>query len=68
MANIPIVSFNSGEISPLIDARADVEKYASSCRHLENFLGLQYGGVARRPGLVFVAESTEAKWPIDIYE
>ena len=58
MANIGIVSMNNGEISPLIESRTDVEKYSSSCRHLENFLGLMYGGVARRPGLVFVAEST----------
>ena len=58
MATIATVTFNNGEISPQIDARSDVEKYSSSCRHLENFIGRVYGGVERRPGLVFVAESS----------
>lgn len=50
MANIPILSFNSGELSPQIDARSDVEKYGSGCRHLENMLPRIYGSVERRPG------------------
>ncbi len=45
-----IPSFNAGEISPYLDARADLEKYASGCRTLENFIIMPYGGVFRRPG------------------
>ena len=33
-----ITSFNAGELSPYMDARSDVEKYASGCRTLENFI------------------------------
>jgi len=54
MANVPIISFNAGELSPQIDARIDVEKYGSGCRHLENMIPLIYGGVERRPGTKFI--------------
>ena len=52
--NTAIVSFNNGEVSQHIDARADTEKYASSCRVLRNMLPLVYGDVTRRPGTRFV--------------
>ena len=32
MANIPVISFNTGEVSPKIDVRSDIDKYRSSCR------------------------------------
>jgi len=44
-------SFNSGELSPRMDARTDIEKYDSGLRTLENFVIMPYGGVNRRPGL-----------------
>lgn len=59
MANIPITTFNSGELSPKVDARIDVEKYAGGCRILENFIPLKYGCVEKRPGTMFVADITE---------
>lgn len=49
-----IPSFNAGEISPYLDARADLEKYASGCRTLENFIIMPYGGVFRRPGTEYL--------------
>lgn len=52
--NIPILTFNSGEMTPKADCRSDVEKYRSGCRHLENFLPLIYGCVERRPGLYYI--------------
>ncbi len=54
MANIPIINLNGGEYTPLIDARADVEKYKSGCRKLENFIPRIYGVIERRPGTKFV--------------
>jgi hypothetical protein len=48
-----IPSFNSGELSPLIHLRSDLDKYRSGCRTLENMLITPYGGVRRRPGLQF---------------
>lgn len=55
MANVPILSFNSGELSPLIDSRTDIEKYSSGCRHLENFIPRIYGAAERRPGTRYVS-------------
>lgn len=52
-------SLNAGELSPLMDVRIDQMKYQSGCRTLENFYPLIYGGVERRPGTYYVAESKE---------
>lgn len=52
-----ISSFNAGELSPFMDARADVEKYESGCRLLENFITLPYGGVYRRPGTEYLGQA-----------
>ncbi len=49
-------SFVSGELSPLLDGRTDVERYYTGAKTLENYLPLPYGGVKRRPGTYFVAE------------
>src|SRR5215217_6949087 len=49
-----IPSFNAGELSPYLDARSDLEKYASGCRLLENNVILPYGGVYRRPGTEYL--------------
>ena len=50
----PIVAFNSGELTPLIDARSDVEKYKSGCRTLENMIPRIYGPAERRPGTKYI--------------
>jgi hypothetical protein len=50
-----IPSFNSGELSPRLESRPDLEKYASACRTLENFVIMPYGGVNRRPGFEYIA-------------
>lgn len=47
-------SFNGGELSPLLDGRADLGKYANGCTILENFLPTVQGPVYRRPGTRFV--------------
>ena len=52
--NIPLLSFNSGELSPQIDARSDVAKYASGCRTLSNMIPRIYGSAKRRPGTQFI--------------
>lgn len=59
MANIPILSSNAGELSPKIDARSDIEKYGSGCRHLENMLPLIYGCAERRPGTAYIDTATD---------
>jgi hypothetical protein len=50
-----LIAFNSGEFSPLLDSRADLEKTGSACRVLENFLIEPYGAVRRRPGSQYIA-------------
>lgn len=47
-------SFNAGELSPLLDAREDMEKYYNGCARLENGTVLPYGGVVKRPGTKYI--------------
>ena len=53
---VPIQSFNSGEVSPLFEARSDFAKYDNACRTLQNMLVLTQGPVTRRPGTYYIAE------------
>lgn len=55
--NTQLVSFNAGEWSPWLDARTDLEKYASACRTLENLIVTPYGGVRRRPGFEYLGNA-----------
>jgi len=57
MANLPIVTFNAGELSPKVDARSDTEKYRAGCRKLDNLIPRIYGSVEKRPGVRYVAKS-----------
>ena len=50
-----IRSFNAGELSPLMDARSDQDKYHFGCRTLENFYPLIYGAAERRQGTEYIA-------------
>lgn len=49
-------SFTAGELSPSMYARVDLTKFHVGCRTLRNFISLAYGGVATRPGTLFVGE------------
>lgn len=64
MANMPVLRFNSGELTPQADARSDVEKYAGGCRHLENMLPRIYGSAERVPGKQYIYDATNT--PLDI--
>lgn len=58
-----INSFNTGQISPFMEARADFgaqtgtfhSKYSSACRTLENMFALSQGPATRRPGTKYIA-------------
>lgn len=56
MADLAIMSFNAGVLSPLLDGRSDLEKYYSGLRVGENMVPLPYGPAERRPGTYFVCE------------
>jgi len=60
MANVPIINFNSGELSGLVDSRADVQKYSAGCRTCENMIPLIYGPATERPGFEFIDECYNA--------
>ncbi len=48
-------SFNTGEISPLMEARADFPKYGQACLTLQNMVVLAQGPAMRRPGTKYIA-------------
>ena len=49
-------SFSSGEISPLLEGRTDIEQYFRSVKTMENFIPMPWGGTTRRPGTTYIAE------------
>ena len=49
-------SFNAGELSPTLDGRVDLAKYANGCAAMENFYPLVQGGARKRSGTRHVAE------------
>lgn len=49
-------NFTSGEWSPLLEGRSDLEQYGFSAKTIENLVVLPYGGVTKLPGTHFVAE------------
>lgn len=47
-------NFNSGELSPLLDGRVDLDQYKSGCRTFKNCIPLPFGGAISRPGLQYL--------------
>lgn len=47
-------NFSSGEISPKLDARIDLDQYFNGCQTMENWLPIVQGGVVTRGGLHYV--------------
>ncbi len=54
------LSFNTGQISPLMEARIDFAKYRSSARTVENMLVTTQGPVFRRPGTKYIATQKDS--------
>lgn len=54
------VSFNGGAMSPAVSVRLDLEKAASGCRVLQNFIPREAGGAFKRPGLEFLDRTKNA--------
>jgi len=53
---VQLTNFTGGELSPRLDGRNDLTKYASGCKTLENMIVYPHGSAARRSGTSFVAE------------
>lgn len=47
-------NFTSGEWTPLLDGRSDLEQYDNAARILQNWRPMQYGGARFRTGTAFV--------------
>ncbi len=60
MTNIAVISFNSGEVTPEVDARKDIPKYTGACRTLQNMIPDIYGNATRRPGTELIQVSEGA--------
>ena len=52
---VQLTNFTGGELSPRLDGRNDLAKYASGCSTLENLVVYPHGSAARRPGTTFVS-------------
>lgn len=50
-------NFTSGEISPKLRARVDLDQYKGGCETMENFLSYPHGGCRFRPGFKYVADA-----------
>jgi hypothetical protein len=59
MASIPIVKrlFNSGELSPKVYGRTDIERYEAGLKTMLNIVPIPQGGAVRRPGTRYVASA-----------
>ena len=58
-----LTNFTSGELSPRLEGRVDLARYANGCRELVNFIVHPHGGASRRGGLRLAAEAGNADLP-----
>lgn len=54
------VSFASGEVSPSISQRVDLQRYVTALKTCRNFFILPTGGAANRPGSYFIAATKDS--------
>lgn len=57
-------NFNGGEWSPLAYGRFDLAKFKNGLADCTNYLPMQQGGLARRPGTRFVAATKDTSYPV----
>jgi hypothetical protein len=54
-----ITNFRTGEISPKLEGRIDLQKYNEAAQTVNNMLVFPSGGVTRRPGTFFAGRSKD---------
>lgn len=54
-----ITNFRTGEISPKLEGRIDLQKYNEAAQTLNNMVVFPSGGVTRRPGTYFAGRSKD---------
>ena len=50
-------AFDSGQYSPLMDGRVNVEGYSNACKRLENWIVKPQGGAITRSGSEYIADA-----------
>ncbi len=57
MAIVPVVKrlFNSGEFSPKVYGRTDIDRYEGGVKTMTNMVPIPQGGAVRRPGTRYIA-------------
>jgi hypothetical protein len=60
-------SFNAGEFSELVSAQVRFEKYKNAVSLAENMIPIVQGGMTRRTGTMYVAETADALYVADDY-
>lgn len=48
------VTFNAGEITPVLFGRVDLPKYVAGLKVCQNYIVMSHGGVTRRPGQPYI--------------
>ena len=51
-----LTNFTSGELSPRLNGRIDMDKYYNGASSISNFIVLMHGGLVKRPGTRFIRE------------
>ena len=51
-----LTNFTSGELSPRLNGRIDMDKYYNGASLISNFIVLMHGGLVKRPGTRFIRE------------
>lgn len=54
-------AFGTGEITPLLAARTDIEKTSTACRTVQNMTLGVYGYAERRAGSEFIARTKQSE-------
>jgi len=54
-----VTNFQSGEFSPRLEGRIDLQKYSSGAQELSNMLVFPQGGATRRPGTYYAGTSKD---------
>ena len=55
-------SFVSGEVSPLLKGRIDINQYYQAVETADNVVIVPQGGLRRRPGTEFIAECVKGSY------
>jgi hypothetical protein len=53
-------ALSSGELTPRVHGRLDIERYGTGAAEITNFIVQKHGGVMKRPGSRFVAETKDS--------